>query len=76
MTQRDIDRLIMHIKRLVVAREIARRAGAGSAELFARDEEISLLRSRLADRVKRALTGDIAGASAQAPREGGVAPDQ
>jgi len=58
MTQRDIDRMIMHIKRLRVAREIARRAGADRGELAARAEEIARLRSQLAERVRRTLAED------------------
>jgi hypothetical protein len=75
MTQRDIDQLIMHIKRRVVAREIARRAGADPRELDARGDEIALLRSRLAERVRRTLSGDVAGASVRGRREGGATPD-
>jgi hypothetical protein len=56
MTQRDINGLLMHIKRLVVAREIARRAGADRRELSERTEEILLLRGRLADRVRSTLS--------------------
>jgi hypothetical protein len=58
MNQRDIDGLIMQIKRRVVAREIARRAGADPRELDARSEEISRLRSRLAERVRRTHSGE------------------
>ncbi len=59
--QRNIDELILHIRRLVRARERLREAGASPRELDLQSAEISRLQSRLADQVRRALGEQNAG---------------
>jgi hypothetical protein len=56
---REIDRLLARIRRLVQTREARRLEGAGDAEIASSSAEIRRLQARLADAVRRQLaTGD------------------
>jgi hypothetical protein len=48
VSARDIDDLLLHIRGLVLVREILRQRGASPAELRAHTEELERLKDRLA----------------------------
>ena len=59
---REIDDLVLHLKGLVVVRELLERRGAAYAEIESHSEEIERVRERLAGAVRE--TGDVYGAAA------------
>ena len=59
---REIDDLVLHLKGLVLVRELLQARGAGAAELDAHSAEIERVRNRLALAVRQ--TGDLYGVAA------------
>jgi hypothetical protein len=59
---REIDELVLHLKGLVLVRELLRRRGAGAVEIDAHDAEIERVREQLARTVRE--TGVAYGAAA------------
>ncbi len=59
---REIDDLVLHLKGLVLVRELLERRGADSAEIESHSAEIERVRERLAGAVRE--TGDVYGAAA------------
>jgi hypothetical protein len=49
MSSRELDDLLLHIRGLVVVREILRQRGASAAELDQHTAELERLKSRLAE---------------------------
>jgi hypothetical protein len=49
MSAREIDDLLLHIRGLVLVREILRQRGASAEELAAHTDELERLKSRLAE---------------------------
>jgi hypothetical protein len=50
----EIDELVLHLKGLVLVRELLRRRGAGAVEIDAHDAEIERVREQLASTVREA----------------------
>ena len=48
----DIDDLVLHLKGLVLVRELLERRGARAGDIRAHDDEIERVRERLADAVR------------------------
>jgi hypothetical protein len=57
MSAREIDDLLLHIRGLVLVREILRRRGASAAELDAHTAELERLKDRLAELAVPAAVG-------------------
>jgi len=57
MSAREIDDLLLHIRGLVLVREILRQRGAGAAELDAHTAELGRLKDRLAELAVPATVG-------------------
>jgi hypothetical protein len=58
----EIDDLVLHLKGLVLVRELLESRGAGSNEIDAHSAEIERVRERLANAVRH--TGDAVGIAA------------
>ena len=58
----EIDDLVLHLKGLVLVRELLESRGAGAAEIDAHSAEIERVRERLASAVRH--TGDAVGIAA------------
>ena len=58
----EIDDLVLHLKGLVLVRELLERRGADPTELESHSAEIERVRERLAGAVRE--TGDVYGAAA------------
>ena len=57
MSAREIDDLLLHIRGLVLVREILRQRGASAAELDAHTAELERLKNRLAELAVPAAVG-------------------
>ena len=57
MSGREIDDLLLHIRGLVIVREILRQRGASAAELEAHTAELERLKDRLVDLAVPATVG-------------------
>jgi hypothetical protein len=57
MSERELDDLLLHIRGLVLVREILRQRGATAAELDAHTAEIERLKDRLAELAVPASVG-------------------
>jgi len=57
MSAREIDDLLLHIRGLVLVREILRQRGASAAELDAHTVELERLKDRLAELAVPAAVG-------------------
>jgi hypothetical protein len=57
MSAREIDDLLLHIRGLVIVREILRQRGASAAELDAHTAELERLKDRLAELAVPAAVG-------------------